>query len=71
MKKNLGTMDRLVRTVFALAMLTCSVIAPLPFLLRVLALGGSGAYLLFSALAGSCVGYHLIGKSSCAVESGS
>jgi hypothetical protein len=46
-------------------MLTCAVVAPLPLLVRVLALGACGLYLLFSALAGTCIGYRLLGRSTC------
>ena len=42
-------------------------LAPLPLLVRVLALGGGAAYLLGSALVGTCLGYRLIGVSTCPV----
>jgi hypothetical protein len=68
MKQNLGSTDRWLRTLGGTAMLVCSVEAPLPLLLRVTALGGLGVYFLFTAVAGSCLGYKLLGKSSCPVE---
>ena len=49
-------------------MLICSVFAPLPLLLRVLALGGGGVYMLGTALVGSCLGYRLMGISTCPVD---
>jgi len=68
MKHNVGTPDRIVRALAGLAMLACSVMAPLPLLMRVGALGVTGGYLLLSALIGSCLGYRLIGRSTCAIE---
>jgi hypothetical protein len=49
-------------------MLVCSVLAPLPLLVRVLGFAVTGTYLLLSAWLGSCLGYRLLGKSSCGVE---
>ncbi len=61
----LGTTDRLARLVAALPLLVCSVLAPLPFAIRALAFGGTACYLLLTALAGSCLGYRLMGRSTC------
>lgn len=69
MKKNLSTISRVLRAGGGLALLLCSVLAPLPLLVRIGGLGGTGAYLLFTALAGSCLGYTMLGMSSCPVES--
>lgn len=68
MKKNLGNRDRALRVLAALLATTCAFMAPLPLLTRALAFGGMGAYLLFTALAGTCFGYMLMGKSTCPVE---
>jgi hypothetical protein len=68
MRKNLGTTDRWLRTLAATTMLVCSVQAPLPLLVRVIAFGGMGLYFLFTAVAGTCLGYKLMGKSTCPVE---
>jgi len=68
MKHNVGTWDRVVRAIAGLAMLTCSVMAPLPVLVRGCVLGVPGAYLLLTAVIGSCVGYRVLGKSTCALE---
>jgi Protein of unknown function (DUF2892) len=69
MMKNVGSADRVGRALGGVAMLVCSVMAPLPLLVRVTALGGMGSYLLFTAVAGTCLGYRLMGKSTCPVES--
>ena len=68
MKHNVGTSDRVARAVAGLAMLACSVMAPLPLVVRGGLLGALGGYLLLSALVGSCLGYSLIGKSTCPLE---
>jgi hypothetical protein len=49
-------------------MIACSVLAPLPLLVRVLGFGVTGVSLLLSAWLGSCPVYRLLGKSSCGVE---
>lgn len=68
MTRNVGSGDRIARGLAALALLTCTVAAPLPLPTRLIAFGLSGVYLLFSALAGTCFGYRLMGKSTCPVE---
>lgn len=65
MKRNVGTVDRIVRALAGLALLGCSAIAPLPWILRAGAIGVPGCYLLLTAIAGSCAGYALLGKSTC------
>jgi hypothetical protein len=65
MKRNVGSLDRIMRAVAALAMLACAVMAPLPLVVRACAFGVVGGYLLLSALVGSCAGYSLIGRSTC------
>lgn len=49
-------------------MLMGSVFAPLSLTVRVLALGMGGAYMLWSALAGTCLGYRLMGVSTCPID---
>ncbi|MDB4973801.1 MAG: hypothetical protein JWN48_2142 [Myxococcaceae bacterium] len=71
MKKNLSTTDRWLRLLAGSALLVCSMLAPLPLMIRAAGLGGAGAYLLFTALAGTCLGYRLMGRSTCRVETGS
>ena len=68
MKKNAARWDRAVRAVAGGGMLVCSVFAPPPFLVRVLALGGGGVYMLGTALAGTCLGYKMMGISTCPAE---
>lgn len=65
MRKNLSSADRALRAVAVVALLICSVAAPLPPLIRATAFGSMAAYLLFTVLAGTCLGYKLIGKSTC------
>ena len=67
MQRNLGNLDRALRSNAVVALVTCSVVAPLPLLVRVPVFGLMAAYLLYTALAGSCLGYALIGKSTCSV----
>lgn len=67
MKRNVGTMDRMARTVGGGAMIAAVALAPVSPALLVggLAMGG---YLLATALAGTCVGYRLMGRSTCPHE---
>lgn len=66
MTHNVGARDRWTRVLVALALLSCTVTAPLPFAARLLAFGLPAGYLALSALAGTCIGYTLMGKSTCA-----
>ncbi len=65
MKQNAATWDRALRAVSGVSMLAGSVLAPLPLLVRIFALGIGGAYMLGTAVAGSCLGYRMIGISTC------
>ncbi|AUX44683.1 hypothetical protein SOCE26_061500 [Sorangium cellulosum] len=67
MKSNVGKMDRLFRGLGALALLACAWAAPLPLAARLAAFGLPGVYMMFTALAGTCLGYTLLGRSSCPV----
>lgn len=67
MKRNVGTADRVARAVGALGMAAGALATPLPATVRLLALALPAAYLLFTALAGTCFGYSLMGKSTCAI----
>jgi hypothetical protein len=64
MKRNLGNVDRTLRALAALALATCSGLAPLPLAARV-ALGVVAGYMLLTVLAGTCLGYALMGRSTC------
>jgi hypothetical protein len=65
MKKNVGVSDRIARALGGASLLTCSFLAPLPLAARMAVFGTMGVYLLMTAVVGSCVGYALMGKSSC------
>jgi len=65
MTKNVGNWDRALRGIAAMASFTCSVMAPLPLTVRAVAFGGMGAYLAFTALVGTCLGYRIMERSTC------
>jgi len=65
MNMNVGTADRIGRAVLAIAGVALAVVmAQWPLLARVAA-GGTGVYLLATALVGTCLGYRLMGASTC------
>jgi Protein of unknown function (DUF2892) len=68
MKQNLGTWDRILRVGASATMATCAVMAPLPFAARLAIFGGLGTYMMLTALAGTCLGYRMMGKSTCPVK---
>ena len=68
MKKNVARRDRAIRTVAGCGMLVGSVFAPLPPLVRLIALGGTGVYLLATAVFGACLGYRMLGISTCSAD---
>ncbi len=68
MKRNVGNWDRVFRGLAALVMLTSAVMAPLPLVVRVVAFGAMGVYMMFTALAGTCLGYRMMGRSTCPIE---
>jgi hypothetical protein len=68
MKQNLSRMDRVVRFVAAAGLAGGAVAAPLPWAVRIAGFGLSAAYLLFTVLAGTCLGYRLMGYSTCPTE---
>jgi hypothetical protein len=65
MKQNVGNRERVARSVAAVFMLVCSVLAPLSLAVRVAAFAVPAVYLLFTALRGTCIGYTLLGRSTC------
>lgn len=69
MKKNVGSGDRVARVIAAGGLGVCAVIAPLPLWIRVAGFALNAVYLGFTALSGTCLGYRLLGKSTCPVES--
>ncbi len=68
MKKNIASWDRIFRAIAGLSMLACSFLAPLPLLVRLVAFGVGGAYMIGTALVGTCLGYKLMGFSTCPIE---
>jgi len=67
MKKNVGLVDRAMRCFGALAMIAVAFIVPAQAVIR-FGLGASGLYVLFTAVAGTCLGYRLMGLSTCPLE---
>jgi hypothetical protein len=65
MKHNVGTWDRALRALFGAALLAGAFMMPFSLAVRAVLFGGMGVYLLLTALAGTCLGYSLIGKSTC------
>ena len=65
MKQNLATWDRIVRLLGGSGLVVGSALAPLPFAARIGLLAPMGAYLIVSAAAGGCIGYALLGRSTC------
>jgi Protein of unknown function (DUF2892) len=68
MRRNLGSVDRVLRLAGAVVAAVCAVQAPLTLPVRLAAFAGTGVYLLLTALAGTCLGYRLMGKSTCGIE---
>lgn len=69
MTKNVGTWDRALRAVGALLMATCAFAAPLPATVRVPLFGVMAIYMLFTTVSGTCLGYRLMGRSTCPLKS--
>ncbi|MFO0547676.1 MAG: DUF2892 domain-containing protein [Polyangiaceae bacterium] len=64
MKKNLGSLDRAARGAGALAAFVTALVLGLPTIAR-LGLVATGVYLVYTALAGTCLGYRMMGLSTC------
>lgn len=65
MTRNVGRLDRLARALAALGMFAAATAAPLAPALRFGVLIPLGVYVGFTALAGTCLGYRMMGKSTC------
>jgi len=65
MIRNVGNLDRFARATTAAALAACSFLAPFPLETRMLAFAVPAVYLLFTALKGSCLGYRMMGSSTC------
>jgi hypothetical protein len=67
MKKNVGSLERVMRGLMSMAMIVGAFVAAAHVEIR-LGLGIMGVYVGFTALAGTCVGYRLMGLSTCPTE---
>lgn len=65
--KNLATWDRAARAIGGGIMAACTALAPLPLGARLAIFGAMAGYLWFSALAGTCLGYRVMGMATCPV----
>jgi hypothetical protein len=68
MNQNLARWDRVGRTVVATSMLVGAFAARIPWTVAVFALALPAVYMAFTALAGTCLGYRLMGYSTCPVR---
>jgi hypothetical protein len=68
MKRNVGNNERILRALAGLMLVVGAVVAPWSPAIRFGGLGLMGAYLMFTAVAGSCLGYRLMGRSTCPLE---
>lgn len=66
MKSNVGRSDRILRAAGAAVMAICALMAPLSPGLRA-AFGVLAVYMLVTVVAGRCIGYSLMGKSTCRI----
>jgi len=66
-KKNLGNADRALRATVAVALFVATFIAPVPLMVAV-GLALTGAYMIGTTLVGTCLGYKLMGVSTCPVK---
>jgi hypothetical protein len=67
LKRNVGDIERIFRALGALSFVLAALLAPLPLPARGVGLG-LGAYLMFTALAGTCLGYRLMGRLTCPLQ---
>ena len=57
--KNIGTLDRLIRFIVAIVLLA------LAYITSSWILAAAGVFVLYESLAGWCILYYFLGKSSC------
>ena len=69
MKRNVGSTDRWLRGVAGIALVALALFVggALPLPLRVLGVV-QGGYLVVTAVVGYCVGYRLLGRSTCPLQ---
>jgi hypothetical protein len=65
MNRNVANWDRILRAIAGAAMIAGSFMMPWPLVVRVLVLGMMGAYLVMTAVAGTCLGYKMMGMTTC------
>jgi len=65
---NTASWDRALRALAGAAMLAASIVGSWPTLAHVIGLGVGGGYMLGSGLLGTCLGYKLMGVSTCPLE---
>ncbi|MCX5746071.1 MAG: DUF2892 domain-containing protein [Proteobacteria bacterium] len=63
--KNLGTLDRMGRIVASLVMVIAAVALPWRAGIRLPVFLGLAGYMLMTSVAGTCLGYKLMGYSTC------
>ena len=68
MRKNVGSWDRVARGLGAGGMIVVALVAPWEVWMRI-GVGATGAYVMLTAFVGTCVGYRLMGLSTCPLES--
>ena len=67
LKQNLGNADRTIRAIAAVVMLIASFTTPMP-LTAAVGFALTGVYLIGTSLVGTCLGYKLIGVSTCPIK---
>ena len=65
--KNVGTSERIARTVAALPLGACALLAPFPLPVRLLLFGMPALVLLVTALRSSCLINTMLGRNTCSV----
>lgn len=65
MNRNVGNLDRIARATTAAALAACAFLTQFPLETRLLVFAVPAVYLLFTALKGSCLGYRIMGRSTC------
>lgn len=67
LNQNLGNADRAIRAIAGSAMLIASFVSPVP-LMAAAGLALTGVYMIGTSLVGTCLGYKLIGVSTCPIK---
>lgn len=65
MSRNVGRFDRVLRAAAGVGMGVGAWFVTWPL---AVAFAGTGVYLLFTSVAGTCFGYRLMGRSTCPLE---